>query len=181
MSAGEWTEAELATLDQMWRSGATAVTIAAAIGKSKNAIVGKAHRRSLAARPSPIRRLAPGEQRAPRKPRRAGAKTLPALPATSDAPPLAHPVALPRVAPVTPTPAPQPAPAPFVRTASAQGCTWPLWGHYERPTHSYCGALRTTNRLWCAKHAAIGVVDATLRRPAAAANFAAHQLENALP
>ncbi len=50
-----WTRAEIETLAQMWQAGATARAIAAVLGRSRNAVIGMAHRAGCAPRPSPIR------------------------------------------------------------------------------------------------------------------------------
>jgi len=50
----EWTELMLTELCQRWAAGEKASQIGSAIGVSKNAVVGKAHRLYLPARPSPI-------------------------------------------------------------------------------------------------------------------------------
>jgi GcrA cell cycle regulator len=51
-----WTEERIATLKRMWESGATASEIAAELGGvSRNAVIGKAHRLGLKARPSPVK------------------------------------------------------------------------------------------------------------------------------
>ncbi|MEX2650769.1 MAG: GcrA family cell cycle regulator [Alphaproteobacteria bacterium] len=51
-----WTEETIARLRQLWESGLSASEIAKRLGGiSRNAVIGKAHRTGLAARPSPIR------------------------------------------------------------------------------------------------------------------------------
>ncbi|MBM3585088.1 MAG: global cell cycle regulator GcrA-like protein [Alphaproteobacteria bacterium] len=51
-----WTEEKTALLRQLWESGLSASEIAKRLGGiSRNAVIGKAHRIGLAARPSPIR------------------------------------------------------------------------------------------------------------------------------
>ena len=51
-----WTEERIATLSKMWEGGQTASQIAEALGGvSRNAVIGKAHRLGLQARPSPVR------------------------------------------------------------------------------------------------------------------------------
>ncbi len=48
-----WTDERIATLTKMWESGATASQIADELGGvSRNAVIGKAHRLGLKARPS---------------------------------------------------------------------------------------------------------------------------------
>ncbi|WP_337877197.1 GcrA family cell cycle regulator, partial [Elioraea sp.] len=72
----EWTEDAIATLRQLWAEGLSTAEIGRRMGISKNAVVGKAHRLNLAARPSPIRRT-PGAAPAPRPPRRAARPAMP--------------------------------------------------------------------------------------------------------
>jgi len=49
-----WTDERIATLKKMWEGGATASEIATELGGvSRNAVIGKAHRLGLKARPSP--------------------------------------------------------------------------------------------------------------------------------
>ena len=95
-----WTEERIERLKAMWTEGATASQIADELGGvSRNAVIGKAHRLGLEARPSPVK---PGEE----KERPAPAAT--AAPAAKPAPaerPAPRPAA---TAPASPAPA-QPA------------------------------------------------------------------------
>jgi GcrA cell cycle regulator len=51
-----WTEERIGTLTKMWEGGATASQIAEELGGvSRNAVIGKAHRLGLKARPSPVK------------------------------------------------------------------------------------------------------------------------------
>ena len=54
-----WTEERIEDLRRLWDAGYSASAIGKQIGMSKNAVIGKAHRLGLRARPSPIRRNAP--------------------------------------------------------------------------------------------------------------------------
>ena len=57
-----WTEERIERLKSMWTEGATASEIAEKLGGvSRNAVIGKAHRLGLEARPSPVK---PGEEHA---------------------------------------------------------------------------------------------------------------------
>ncbi len=66
-----WTDERIETLKTMWEAGQTASQIAEALGGvSRNAVIGKAHRLELQARPSPVK---PNE---PAKPAEAEAPAL---------------------------------------------------------------------------------------------------------
>ncbi len=104
-----WTDERIERLTKMWEGGATASQIADDLGGvSRNAVIGKAHRLGLKARPSPVKpndkdSAAPAAPQ-PKAPR---AETAPRVaPAPRPAPPAAP---IPRHAPVpvpegTPTP-----------------------------------------------------------------------------
>ncbi len=51
-----WTPERIDELTRLWESGQSASAIGKLLGVSKNAVVGKAHRMKLQARPSPIKR-----------------------------------------------------------------------------------------------------------------------------
>ncbi len=51
----EWTEETIARLRELWEQGLSTAEIGRTLGFTKNAVVGKAHRLQLPARPSPIR------------------------------------------------------------------------------------------------------------------------------
>lgn len=56
-----WTEERIERLKKMWQDGSTASQIADELGGvSRNAVIGKAHRLGLEARPSPVK---PGEEK----------------------------------------------------------------------------------------------------------------------
>ena len=65
----EWAEETIVRLRTLWDEGLSTAEIGRRLGVSKNAVVGKAHRLDLPARPSPIRRDGSG----PAAPRRSGA------------------------------------------------------------------------------------------------------------
>ena len=64
----EWTDDRIRKLRQLWSEGHSTAEIGRRMGISKNAVVGKAHRLDLPARPSPIR--TGGSPCRPRAPRR---------------------------------------------------------------------------------------------------------------
>lgn len=115
-----WTDERIEKLTKMWEGGATASQIADELGGvSRNAVIGKAHRLGLKARPSPVKpNEKPARPVAPKKPRpsadapppraaelQAEAPTPPPSPvAAAPAPRAADPVA---AAPVAEKPAPE--------------------------------------------------------------------------
>ena len=83
-----WTDERIERLKKMWADGATASQIADELGGvSRNAVIGKAHRLGLDARPSPVK---PGEEKekkaapAARQPRADAASRRPAPAASGD-------------------------------------------------------------------------------------------------
>ncbi len=101
-----WTDERIATLKTMWEAGQTASQIAEALGGvSRNAVIGKAHRLELQARPSPV------------KPNDPEAKAAAAAEATASAAATApEPVAAPEPVEVE-APKPAPVAAPVVAAA----------------------------------------------------------------
>ncbi|KLI64137.1 GcrA family cell cycle regulator [Aurantiacibacter marinus] len=99
-----WTEERIGTLTKMWEGGSTASQIAEQLGGvSRNAVIGKAHRLGLKARPSPVKakdtKKAPAKKKAAAAPAAKPAARKPAAPARQ-----AAPAAAPSAAP-TPSPA----------------------------------------------------------------------------
>lgn len=94
-----WTDERIATLRKMWEGGSTASEIAAELGGvSRNAVIGKAHRLGLKARPSPVKANEKKKAAAPAK--------KPAAPAAAPARPAA--AAEPRAEAVEPAERPAP-------------------------------------------------------------------------
>ena len=111
-----WTDERIAKLAKMWEGGATASQIADELGGvSRNAVIGKAHRLGLKARPSPVKpndkpepaakAAAPG----PAKPAASAPRPSPAPAAAPKPAPTAQPVAgaAPGSVPSAPNAAPQ--------------------------------------------------------------------------
>jgi GcrA cell cycle regulator len=97
----DWNAEAIERLKLLWTEGLPTAEIGRRLNISKNAVVGKAHRLALVARPSPIRRDPDAAPRA-RHPvtRRAQGPTLPPLSSAAEAPPapearMAEPIALP--------------------------------------------------------------------------------------
>ncbi len=106
-----WTDERIEKLTKMWEGGATASQIAEELGGvSRNAVIGKAHRLGLKARPSPVKaNEKPARPAAPKKAKPAP-ETPAAAPAPSESKPAA-PVAPPRMAAPVRAQTPPPAPA----------------------------------------------------------------------
>lgn len=107
----EWTDELIQRLRVFWAEGLSTAEIGRRLGVSKNAVVGKAHRLDLTARPSPIRWEGASEtsRRRNRRPTDVPKPDGPTLPPLSSASPLSPQVAAP----------PAPAPAAPVRAVTA--------------------------------------------------------------
>lgn len=106
-----WTEERIQTLKTMWEGGQTASQIAEALGGvSRNAVIGKAHRLELQARPSPVKPNGP-EAKAAAATAAAAAPAAPAAPAAKPVPkaaaaePVTPPVSAPEPVRAAPAPA----------------------------------------------------------------------------
>ena len=118
-----WTDERIEKLTKMWEGGATASQIAEELGGvSRNAVIGKAHRLGLKARPSPVKANDKADSPTP-----AASTPKPVAPPRVAQPTAHRPVApQPRTeatasaSPATAAPAPsaQPAPAPQPRIVS---------------------------------------------------------------
>lgn len=163
----DWTAEAIERLRALWAEGLSTAEIGRRMGISKNAVVGKAHRLNLAARPSPIRRdAAPRPAPVPRAPRPVPAP----LQRLAPPPALRAPVA---VAPA-PAAAPTGAASPVVRSfpvarprLGARSCCWPI-GEPGTSGFSFCGAEPMAGKPYCAEHAALAYVKPRDRREDAA-------------
>jgi len=175
----EWNDEIIVRLRGLWMEGYSTAEIGRRIGVSKNAVVGKAHRLGLDARPSPIRRGGPSEGPArPQAPRRVVGPTLPPLPAGEA---LQHPEPLrrlPHVAETVPAmersapAAPAAAAAPQVRAVPPRAsrlvaCCWPI-GEPGTPSFRFCDGEALPGKPYCAQHATLAYVKVRDRREEAA-------------
>lgn len=155
----EWNEDTIGRLRSLWDEGHSTAEIGRRLGITKNAVVGKAHRLNLPARPSPIRRAA-GEGRAKRRPavRHAAGPTLAPLLAAvpSRLAEAARPVPALRSVPSTPRPA-----------GRVSACCWPI-GEPGTPSFRFCSDAAMPSRPYCAEHASIAYVKVRDRREDAA-------------
>ena len=103
-----WTDERIETLTKMWEGGATASQIADELGGvSRNAVIGKAHRLELKARPSPVK---PNEKEAAAPAPKAAKATAP-RPAPRPAAPAAPRSAAPADVPASDGAQPAPKPS----------------------------------------------------------------------
>ncbi|MFT8246134.1 GcrA family cell cycle regulator [Roseomonas sp. BN140053] len=168
----EWTAEAIDALQALWAEGHSTAEIGRRMGISKNAVVGKAHRLNLSARPSPIRREDGAARAAQPAPAAAEARRPVEAPQPQAAPP--PPAVLPTVLPAAvraerPA-APRAAPAPVVRSFQRMGgrsCCWPL-GEPGTPEFRFCTAEAAGGRPYCAEHASIAYVKSRDRREDAA-------------
>lgn len=177
--AAGWTAEQDAQLRTLWESGDTTGEISRKLARSRNSVIGRAHRLNLPRRASPIIRSAGGPRPKPvprivqmksaaaliqaRERAASAVRSATPIPAQAGDPPAAVPQRTDREdvtsrvlhSPVTALPPPVPrAPA-----AGFSGCRWPLWGDKERPDHRFCGEPARQrpdgNRcVYCAEHAA---------------------------
>ena len=117
-----WTDERIEKLTKMWEGGATASQIAEDLGGvSRNAVIGKAHRLGLKARPSPVK---PNEKEAAAPaPKAARAEAAPRpTPAPRAAAPSRPVTAAPAAAPIGGVmPAPTPPPGPRIVSVGPGG------------------------------------------------------------
>jgi len=176
----EWTDETIGRLRGLWDEGHSTAEIGRRLGFSKNAIVGKAHRLDLSARPSPIRRDVTEPE-----PARAEGTTLPPLPSdeikTAERPP-PELVVEPAPAAVEPPPPPpvrivpprpvvvapprlQAVPArPYGRIVT---CCWPIGEPGTRSFH-FCDDPSEPGKPYCGDHAKLAYVKVRDRREDAA-------------
>jgi GcrA cell cycle regulator len=151
----DWTEETIAHLRALWAEGHSTAEIGRRMSVSKNAVVGKAHRLQLTARPSPIRRGtgAPARRSAPRQP-------APVLPAPEPPPaPLAeHPQPAAALRAVMPPPR---------NAARTMPCCWPI-GEPGSPSFRFCDEPAMSGKPYCEAHAQLAYVKVRDRREDAA-------------
>ena len=146
----EWSEDAIAQLRALWTEGHSTAEIGRRMGVTKNAVVGKAHRLKLSARPSPIRHE-----------RRAEQHSRPARPPQEQqaAPNTAAVLAAPLRTTLRPVPT-----AAWGRVSP---CCWPI-GEPGTATFRFCDADTLPNKPYCNTHAQIAYVRVKDKRDAAA-------------
>lgn len=134
----DWTPEQISELTRLWGEGLTTSEIGKRLGISKNAVVGKAHRLHLAARPSPIKRTGRATVfrttvKLPGAPRPARVKSNTHV---------GH-------APGAPRPAPQP--QRWTGELSNNICKWPI-GHPGDSDFHFCTDRALVGKPYCAEH-----------------------------
>jgi GcrA cell cycle regulator len=167
----EWAGEIIVRLRALWDEGLSTAEIGRRLGVSKNAVVGKAHRLDLPARPSPIRRDGGGPRAARRAtPRRVAGPTLPPLSSAAPAVAAGHVASVmpqiaslaapkPPVARVVPPP-----PRPYGRIVT---CCWPI-GEPGTRSFRFCDDASEPGKPYCSEHAKLAYVKVRDRREDAA-------------
>ena len=191
----EWSDDVIGQLRGLWAEGHSTAEIGRRLGVTKNAIVGKAHRLDLPARPSPIRRDPNAVPVRRATVRRVDGPTLPPLPSTvgdSDANfstfvqhvpepvqprpvvarPVSPPVSIPRPVAAAPRPvAPAAPPRPVAVAPRPYGrivtCCWPL-GEPGTREFRFCDVPSEPGRPYCEDHVKVAYVKVRDRREDAA-------------
>jgi GcrA cell cycle regulator len=147
----DWNDTTIGRLRALWAEGHSTAEIGRCLGTSKNAVVGKSHRLSLTARPSPIRRDGTKQPRV-RRPR---CPSLTELQARATQAP----------APKPPAPQPDKKPAPNLASAlhaipvirpvdvprGKQPCCWPI-GEPGRSGFRFCDVPNVEGKPYCPEH-----------------------------
>lgn len=182
----EWSDEIISHLRALWAEGHSTAEIGRRLGVTKNAIVGKAHRLDLPARPSPIRRDPDAAPTRRATVRRVEGPTLPPLPsAVADGgsnfstfvrapvaprvPAVARPAAPPvqRAAPRPVIAQSRPvavAPRPYGRVVT---CCWPI-GEPGTREFRFCDVPSEPGRPYCEDHVKVAYVKIRDRREDAA-------------
>ncbi len=137
----DWNTDQIAQLQALWAAGHSTAEIGRRMGISKNAVVGKAHRLRLPARPSPIRKADPAApQRAAR--------------------PMSAPLPRPASVPIRPLPV-------MPSSTRTMPCCWPIGEPGTRSFH-FCDEPAMSGKPYCTTHAQLAYVKLRDRREDAA-------------
>lgn len=168
----DWNDDAIARLRALWDEGHSTAEIGRRMSVSKNAVVGKAHRLNLPARPSPIRRDSnAGAVRSP-APKRISGPTLPPLPAAVEQPVVVSVPELQHFEPVRSVIPARPAPSPVLRAIVPRSrtltCCWPI-GDPGTKNFRFCDSEATHGKPYCGEHAQLAYVKVRERREEVAA------------
>jgi GcrA cell cycle regulator len=149
----DWNDVATRKLSDLWADGHSTAEIGRRIGVSKHAIIGKAHRLDLPARPSPVRR---GGHQAVTAPKRTPlVKQVCTLPSLAAAPVPASVTASSTVPLADTGNEDAAAPAPSRRSMARRDrsqCCWPI-GEPGQPGFRFCDAPLTARAPYCEEHA----------------------------
>lgn len=196
----DWTDDDRRRLEELWATGLSGEKIARQIGRTKNSVLGQAHRMRLPGRtPAVVRKTEPldaektelarvmwHERKAMSIPdiARALGVTVDVLrgkafrlnwPARGFA--KSYRIAAAKTivaAPVTPEAQPfimAPPVSIVFKPRPPRACCWPMWGHNERPTHRYCDGMAVAGRAYCGEHAAIAYTTRVAQAPRDTSEF----------
>jgi GcrA cell cycle regulator len=152
-----WTDEKVKLLVQLWESGQSITQIGKALGMTRNAVVGKAHRIGLAKRASPIMR-----SEKPAQPRVAtvhhghgGGHAASHVPAPAPRP---APVRVKDEATASPAPTQQgnqltPAMLAALTPSTGPRCKWPI-GDPKTADFDFCSHVALPGKPYCAAHCA---------------------------
>lgn len=147
-----WTDERIDQLKQLWEKGLTASQIADKLagGISRNAVIGKAHRLGLKARPSPVK-SGEGGVEAPAELRPAAAAVVAAVAAPVVEAPRAKPAA---ARPSVAVPAAVGSGKTSLLDLSDKICKWPI-GHPGDADFHFCGKAAQPTFPYCSEHCAV--------------------------
>ena len=153
----DWTPEQISDLTRLWGEGLTTAEIGKRLGISKNAVVGKAHRLHLPARPSPIKRTGPRPQIFRQTAQRSSQPSLPRAPQAPREPRVQTQAAQTSAAALRAL-ANQPSAKRLPMMAlSASTCRWPIGDPGDAEFH-FCGERALESKPYCSAHASIAYV-----------------------
>lgn len=156
---GPWTDSKVSRLRALWAGGLRTVAIGVELGLSKNAVVGKAHRLGLTARPSPIKSgesFKPARVPRPRPPKLAEILPLAVVAATPVSAARTRSAIAPHRAPQVANDAHTTQHADTERprfNSGTDACCWPI-GHPGTLAFRFCEQARLPAKPYCETHAA---------------------------
>ena len=160
----DWTPEQISDLTRLWGEGLTTAEIGKRLGISKNAVVGKAHRLHLPARPSPIKRTGPRPTvYRPATPRQPSAPRAPQAPREPRAPSQSAQTSAAALRALANQPSAKRMP---MMALSASTCRWPIGDPGDNEFH-FCGERSLDGKPYCSAHASIAYVKMKPRTEAA--------------